>query len=186
MNYTVKDLADYVNIEVREMIKQLNKLAPDVKWKPDTAVPDKLVDQFIKSSDEYKQSAPIGMLAPTEGGNASQSLATVNHEAAQYAIMEALEAVEMKEIITTAIDHSLDGIATYENTKAQVWGKYIETKLNNSNARTEAANQKRKTAETKRQVTSQQRMQQATDISAKTKQSLDEANDFLAKTLNSI
>ncbi|MBP5971568.1 hypothetical protein HW132_02145 [Brasilonema sp. CT11] len=189
MSFNVKDLADYAGVSVAEMITVLTDKAPDVNWKANTPVPDTLVQLFMENVDEYKAASTMpsaGALISADGTGASIAQMMINSEATQYALIEALGNIDMKDVVTTAVMHSLAQIETYESTKSKIWEGYLKSRLNASNERTSQANDAIKKQAMERQVGISNRMQTATAASTTAKKALEDANVFLTQTLASI
>lgn len=181
--FTVSELAEYAGLPVEQMAKKLFKLAPDVNWKESTPVPDKLAETFMKANDEYKGTEALA-LAPSEGMALQASL--LNYEAAEYALLEAMNEVDIADVITTAISETLTEIDTYESTKAQVWNKYIQSKITNKNARVKANHCKIKELETKLQTGATAEFTKTSNLKTNAKTSKEQAEAFLVSVLNSI
>ncbi|MBW4596982.1 MAG: hypothetical protein KME46_29825 [Brasilonema angustatum HA4187-MV1] len=188
MNFNVKDLAGYAGVSVAEMITLLTDKAPDVNWKANTPVPDALVQLFMTNVDEYKAAStmPTGALISADGDGASIAQMMINSEATQYALIEALGNIDMKDVVTTAVMHSLAQIETYESTKSKIWEGYLKSRLTASNERTNQASDAIKKQAAERQVGISNRMQTATAASTTAKEALEDANAFLTQTLASI
>lgn len=181
---TVKDLAEYSSRDINELIVELTDLVPDVNWRPSTPVPDDLAAKFMSANDEYKSSEPIAALAPTEGYELAT--ARINREASQYALMEALDAVSLQEIITTAIADALTEIEVSEATKAQVWATHIQNKIGTKQTKLEA-NTKR-IAETQARIFkgAQSSFTNAHATKTQAEENLKKTQAFLAQVLTSI
>lgn len=182
---TVEDLAKYAGISTDAMIDELIKQSPDINWKPKTAVPQNLVDIYTKSFDEYKEvSEPIGSLAPAES-NSIQSQ-RITSEANQYALTEAIAAVDMRDIISAAIGNTFNEIHTYQETRAQVWREFTKQKIADAQKRQAQTAELFKKAEAARQAQTSASFRDTQAIKTEADQMLEAAHDFLAKTLNGL
>jgi hypothetical protein len=181
---TVKDLAEYSNLETSEVIRRLSELAPAVNWGAKTPVPDEMAESYMKGFDEYKQaSVPAGSLASSQ---MPSELAQVNYEANSYALMEAVAAVDLHAIITTAVGNTLNEIAHYESTKAKVWEGYIEQKMNASRDRQSKAIKHQDELAVTQKVQVAKNIDTAQALNRSAEQLGKEGQDFLTQVIASL
>lgn len=184
---TVKDLAEATNTPIKELVRELTNQAPDINWKASTPVPEKFAESYKEGAKEYKEaSEPVGALVSSEGEGASIEQMRINLEATQYAIVEALGQVDMKDIITAAISHSVTEIETYEATKAQVWDGYIQARLQSSSIRQNEAKKRFEEQAVQRQQGISSRMTKQQHTSNSAKQALDEIEVFKNQILGAM
>jgi len=184
---TVKDLADYSGIDIKDLVADLTRRAPDIKWRDTTPVPDALMEAYTKHVDEYKAaSEPIGALTSVEGEGASIAQLRMNAEASQYALVEALGEVDMPLIITAAVTHSLAQIEAYEEVCNEVWAGYVGRRVQSGKAQVTAAQQRLDDQSRQRQTGITKRMETQTNLTKAANQASGDAKSFLLRTLETL
>lgn len=150
MNFTVEELAEYIDVRADDLIERLQEERDDINWTYETVVQADIADTFVTEFDMRRNKRQTKLsTTPQTGIELTPQYFADQQKDIKIALRRTIADLSIGDIIAEGVQDGFEEIQAYEKGKTATWMKYAEmvtennemSRQENSKRRQEIANQ---------------------------------------------
>ncbi len=123
--FTVEELADYIEIDVQELLKMLREERDDVNWTVETLVQGDIADRFVQEYEQRRQKRQVKLTTrPTAGMELTPEYFANQQKDVKLALRQTIADLSTSEILVEGVQSGFEEIAAFEKGRTGAWMNY--------------------------------------------------------------
>ena len=148
-NFTVEELAEFIEIDVQNLLDILREEYDDINWAVDTPVRADIADKFVEQYEKIRDKRQTKLTtAPTQGFELTPEYLALQQHDVQLAVRQTISNLSVNEILVEGVQIGFEEIAAFQQGRTSAWLNYAklvtqqtnQQRVNNQKQRQDWAN----------------------------------------------